>query len=444
MTKIDEILSDPYFAKLDKELAKFNIFHATDMKNREIKHTKFLGYLLDPNESHQLGTQLLWTFLRKIAAAGVKDLDLINLNTQYTKVHIEYELNRKSLDLLIEIPKIGGRLLVLAIENKIKATESPGQLDYYLNGINNKFNNGEIKKFIYLTLNEDNPSNENWLNITYENTIIPAIRDILLDSEETLSNYLRLILQDYIEIIEKDDDRMNSAFNIYELIDDKIKAAIRGIKYPEVHSPEYKLQLLYPRAFDYVKNYDDDPRLKILEKFRAVFSQSTHLKLETSNKTYLNFSLLDSNTQEFLVNGICQSPTTRGMESRRNLAFQIEVRNHPVNPRSVLLSTRLNLGPTNENFGLRREFCSKIRENLSGETLNNSSLIHTRIINFETNKEVATNEISKKLEEIKIYFETEGQKISEKITDSIREFVFDNATQLRNMGISDEILKNFK
>lgn len=443
MATIDEILSDPYFAKLDKELAKFNIFHATDMKNREIKHTKFLGYLLDPNESHQLGTQLLWTFLRKISAAGVKDLDLINLNTQYTKVHIEYEINRKSLDLLIEIPTVDGRLLVLAIENKIKATEAPGQLDCYFNGINEKFNTNEIKKFIYLTLNEDNPSNVNWINITYENTIIPAIRELTSNSEETLSNYLRLILQDYIEVIEKDDDQTSSAFDIYELINDKIKLKIKGIKNPKIHSPEYKLQLIYPRAFDYVKNYDDDPRLKILEKFREIFSQSTILQLETSNRTYLNFSLLDPKVQEFLVNGICSSSAAKGMESKRNIAFQIEVRNHPTNPNLVLLSTRLNLGPTNENFSLRREICSKIREKFNGGSINNAGPAHTRIINFETNKEILISEIPKKLEEIKTKYETKGRKKSEIITESIRDFIHENTNQLRAIGIDDEILKNF-
>ena len=47
-----KLLAKEEFMQLSKLLNRFNIFEATDMGRREIKHTKFLCYLLDPNESH--------------------------------------------------------------------------------------------------------------------------------------------------------------------------------------------------------------------------------------------------------------------------------------------------------------------------------------------------------------------------------------------------------
>lgn len=442
MTTIDEILSDPNFLKLDKELARFNIFHATDMKNREIKHTKFMGYLLDPNESHRLGTQFLWGFLRRLAANGVSGLNLIDLDLEYTKVTIEHNLGGNGrIDLLLEIPK-SNELLVIAIENKIQATQSPDQLKNYREKINKQFQG--IKKFIYLTLNDEEPDdNEEWINVTYGNTVAPAIIELISESEETLSTYLKCILQDYIEIIKKDEEKTDKAFEFYELTKEEVKRKVRAIKKPKIHSPEYKLQLLYPRAFDYIRSYDDDPRLKILKEFRTIFGSSENhaLKLESSSRKYLEFSILDSNVENFLINGICSSTTTKGQESKRNIYFQIEARINPENTRSVLLSTRLYLGPTNENFSLRSEICSKIRHEFDQEPIKNAGPIYTRIKNFET-IETTIEKSESILKDIKCNYEKESATIKSNINRALRFFVKENKETLLAIGISEEILRN--
>lgn len=444
MTTIDEILSDPNFVKLDKELAKFNIFHATDMKSREIKHTKFLGYLLDPNESHRMGTKFLWEFIRRLSANGVGGLDLINLNLEYTKVTIEYTLRENGrLDLLLEIPK-NNELLVIAIENKIQATQAPDQLKNYREQINNQLPG--TKKFVYLTLNDEEPNDQNeWANVTYGNTVAPAIIALLSESEETLSTYLKFILQDYIEIIKKDEEKTDKAFEFYELTKEEVKRKVRSIKNSKINSPEYKLQLLYPRAFDYIRSYDDDPRLKISKEFRVIFGSSKNhaLRLESSSRKYLEFSILDTNVENFLVNGICSSTATRGQYSKRNIYFQIEARINPNNTRSVLLSTRLYLGPTNENFSLRNEICSKIRHEFGEESITNAGPIYTRIKNFE-NFETTAEESLHVLNNMRSKYENESNVIKSKITRAVISFVNENEESLRAIGVSENILAEIK
>lgn len=401
MPTFDDILSDPYFAKLDRELSKFNIFHATDMKNREIKHTKFLGYLLDPNESHQLGTQFLWQFLRKTAAIGIRHLDLLNLNLQYTRVSIEYKLNKKSLDLLLEIPTTDNKFLIIAMENKIRSREGVGQLTNYLKGIKGRFNDENFRKiFAYLTITEEDPSNAEWININYHNTVIPAIEELLSDSKETLSSYMRFILQDYIEIINKGEDQQDQTLGIYKSIDNEIKELTRGINNSEPGTPEYKIQTLYPRAVAYIKNFNNDPRsntLRLFENYSPI-NQSNFNK-ESSNKTFLRFTKLNQDIQDFLSNGICSFPTRPWLKSRRNLAFEIELRSIDNNNTSTRVSTRITLGPTNPEFNLRKEICQKIRAKFdNNNSLNEVGPEFTRAHNFTTNEPVENDVLASKIE----------------------------------------------
>jgi hypothetical protein len=374
MNIFDEIISDPYFLKLDRELSKFNIFHATDMKKREIKHTKFLGYLLDPNESHQLGTRFIWHFLRRLSAAGISGLNLINLDIKYTKVNIEYNLQntggqRGQVDLLLEIP-MGREVLIIAIENKIIAGQGNNQLQRYKNGINQIFQNTtqpqENIKFIYLTINEDPPNDGEWKNVIYADTVIPAIKDLLSESEETLSSYFQAILKDYIEIIEKDEDQTDYLFEIYKSININVKTNIRKLKtIPSMdrNSPEHKIQTLYPRAIDYIVSNYTDARMEVLNEFNSHLKNYPNLKFESSNRTYLRFTFLAEIFQKFLADGICSSPARRGLDSRINLSCEIEIR--PTAEGFFTVRCKLILGPTNENFNLRREFLDIIYEKLN-------------------------------------------------------------------------------
>lgn len=72
MTTDIDLLANADFIKLNSVLNKFNVFHATDMKKREVKHTKFLAYLLDPNESHGFGKKILTDFLLKCIGLGMR------------------------------------------------------------------------------------------------------------------------------------------------------------------------------------------------------------------------------------------------------------------------------------------------------------------------------------------------------------------------------------
>ena len=62
------ILRDPDVEKLELAMKEPNIFRAMQIERHELRHSDFLGYLLDPNESHGLGDIFLRKFLRDVFA----------------------------------------------------------------------------------------------------------------------------------------------------------------------------------------------------------------------------------------------------------------------------------------------------------------------------------------------------------------------------------------
>ena len=63
--KYGQLLKDINFDKIDLELKNPNIFHILKISTREIRHSNFLSWLLDPSETHKMGDIFLKRFLRK-------------------------------------------------------------------------------------------------------------------------------------------------------------------------------------------------------------------------------------------------------------------------------------------------------------------------------------------------------------------------------------------
>lgn len=81
------LLNDPNFDKLETELKKPNIFSILGIGESEIRHSNFLSWLLDPNESHELGNRFLIKILRDLATDEKSDLDIFKVDKlNYTNV----------------------------------------------------------------------------------------------------------------------------------------------------------------------------------------------------------------------------------------------------------------------------------------------------------------------------------------------------------------------
>ena len=98
-----KILIDPDFERLEQLLDTPNIFRILKAKRTEIRHSNFLGWLLDPSESHGLGEKILIKVLRDILLSGASSnislFDIEDINFRKVEVLREHQ----NIDILIKL-----------------------------------------------------------------------------------------------------------------------------------------------------------------------------------------------------------------------------------------------------------------------------------------------------------------------------------------------------
>ena len=188
MTSNELMLADNDYVKLHAVLNRPNIFVCSGSSQYEIRHSNFIAWLLNPNESHKEKDLFLRAFVSSIG----KELPL-NLD--------KFEILRESkynIDLFLRYGKT-----ILVIENKIKAKDSTGQLLKYRTKIQSEYEDHEIS-FIYWTLHGDDPvdivEGINWQRYSYEDFVL------VLESIVSKINDQKIIMyvEDYIHALKVD------------------------------------------------------------------------------------------------------------------------------------------------------------------------------------------------------------------------------------------------
>ncbi len=159
------VVDNDELLQLEQLIGRFNIFDALGIVRAEIRHSNFLAWLLDPNESHGQGglflDGILMDLLRQSPPAlrPFSPIQLDGAELRRVRVRREY----RNIDILIECEE---PRFVIAVENKTYSHEHSGQLDRYKKAIRDFF--GDIPSlFVYLTREGDEPSDEEWTPYTY-------------------------------------------------------------------------------------------------------------------------------------------------------------------------------------------------------------------------------------------------------------------------------------
>lgn len=110
---------------------RFNVFEALSIDRREVYHSRFLAYLLNPRQTHDQGAVFLKAFLQAVRSkmnVGVPEEWLASLNYEDCRVTPERGAEAAGrIDLVLEFP-CGTRI---AIENKVDHFEGNRQLPRY-------------------------------------------------------------------------------------------------------------------------------------------------------------------------------------------------------------------------------------------------------------------------------------------------------------------------
>lgn len=209
---VDELYADPDVQRmlsLSATAAPLRICYP-----KEVNISRFLAWLLDPDEGHGLGDQPLRSLLTR---AGQSDralelphndrrfLSPASVHTQsFSSVVVSTEVDvglktKKLLDVLVLDPS--ARLYV-AIENKFGAREGEGQAKEYRKGLTKLFPNYR-GIHVYLDRNAAEPKDPVWLSVGYD-----WLAEFLKSSEqrESTAKHVREALAQFRSIVEEEDE----------------------------------------------------------------------------------------------------------------------------------------------------------------------------------------------------------------------------------------------
>jgi hypothetical protein len=159
------VVENDDLTELEALIGRFNIFDALKIARAEIRHSNFLGWLLDPNESHGQGSLFLKALLMdllKDAPADLRPLSPVELDGEELR-GVEIRREWQNIDLLIicEQPRF-----LVAIENKIDTGEHDNQLQRYKATLAQAFPSTK-SLFVFLTEDGSEPSDDDWVPYTY-------------------------------------------------------------------------------------------------------------------------------------------------------------------------------------------------------------------------------------------------------------------------------------
>lgn len=226
--------------KLERQLfsrQRLNIFEAIGFERQEIKHSKLLTYLLNPNNPHLLGDEFFKELLLSAAQESSHHkkyaLKFITQNFDDLQVRAEW----RSIDIYAYSRR---NRLVIAIENKIDATEHGNQLERYEKKLEEKHPGDTIIRLYLTPFRSESTRRDQWIAIDYSQVLRSLKAACETKSIPKNSDSNRLI-DEYINLIERsilmDNPEQKEAFDeIYAKHQVFFDAIIKHIELKEKES----------------------------------------------------------------------------------------------------------------------------------------------------------------------------------------------------------------
>jgi hypothetical protein len=213
--KLSDLLDDRQFQEINQQFGRFNLFEAIGGVRRELAHSNFLAFLLSPDRPHGLGIEFLRRLIRAILEPLPKDkrpISVLDIATGDLDDAVIYR-ERENIDVLIELRELR---LVVAIENKVGAKASEGQLARYEDVVERLYA-GWRHLFVFLTPDGADPEHANYVPVTYSH--LASVLDGLLEGSPP-SPEVEIALRHYLEMLRRhvvQDERLKEvALKIYE------------------------------------------------------------------------------------------------------------------------------------------------------------------------------------------------------------------------------------
>lgn len=199
---LSNLICSADFEKLSLMNKGFNIFGVLNIIHKELPHSDFLGWLLNPNENHLLGDIFFKELLKNIIHTNNEYLPLIYADISDMEVIREKQAGDDGrIDIFMESKK---NKTVCIIENKVWSGEGYEQLERYKQYITENYKDYNTI-FIYLTperVSENNKNYKGYIRIDY-GIICNIIDKIIKIKDGNINNEILLFLNHYKEMTEE-------------------------------------------------------------------------------------------------------------------------------------------------------------------------------------------------------------------------------------------------
>jgi len=272
------ILNNRELEQLEDEISGLNIFEAIGMQRQEIRHSATLAFLLGPKNPHGLGQHFLKKLLKDIARDSTTEISPIDLDSaDFSDVEVQCEWSRKldgkwrKIDIIIICHSAK---LIVAIENKIDASEHEDQLKDYKEIVENerdwkKFKKEFKKMFVFLTVDGSDPEKEddqeNWINYSHQD-LIKLLKESYKANKQNLGSDQDVLIRHYIELMRR---RI--------LTDSRIAELVR------------KIDKTHKQAIDLIIEHRPDAVAEVAEQLKQLINNENSLELVFPTKTRIRF-----------------------------------------------------------------------------------------------------------------------------------------------------------
>ena len=313
-SQYDKLLKNEDFDKLDLGLKNPNIFQILRITKNEIRHSNFLSWLLDPNESHKLGDIFLKRFLREVFSSDkFGDIDQVDVEgMDLSKVEIQREW--KNIDILIKLENV-----VVCVENKVLSKEHSNQLKRYKEIIENQFPNHH-QTFVYLTPEGDTSEDESdtYEPISYE-FIVESLDRIISVYGESLNEQVKNYIKDYITIIKRE---LMGTDKLTEL--------------------SKKIYQNHKELFDFIIDHKPD----VLDGVKSIFEKQIQKRgwiLGSPGKNYLRFTTPKVSELTYINQG------SNGWRNKESFLFEFVL-----NPSKNRMNSKTVISPSDPQYDTSR------------------------------------------------------------------------------------------
>ena len=313
-SQYDKLLKNEDFDKLDLGLKNPNIFQILRISKNEIRHSNFLSWLLDPNESHKLGDIFLKRFLREVFSSDkFGDIDQVDVEgMDLSKVEIQREW--KNIDILIKLENV-----VVCVENKVLSKEHSNQLKRYKEIIENQFPNHH-QTFVYLNPEGDTSEDESdtYEPISYE-FIVESLDRIISVYGESLNEQVENYIKDYITIIKRE---LMGTDKLTEL--------------------SKKIYQNHKELFDFIIDHKPD----VLDGVKSIFEKQIQKRgwiLGSPGKNYLRFTTPKVSELTYINQG------SNGWRNKESFLFEFVL-----NPSKNRMNSKTVISPSDPQYDTSR------------------------------------------------------------------------------------------